>query len=53
MGQFGWGGAATTYIIIDPVEDMVSILMIQYWPLYAPIYGQFQTLVYQSIVEKY
>jgi CubicO group peptidase (beta-lactamase class C family) len=52
IGQFGWGGAATTYVIIDPVEDMVSLLMIQYWPLYAPIYGQFQTLVYQAIVEK-
>jgi CubicO group peptidase (beta-lactamase class C family) len=52
VGQFGWGGAATTYVIIDPVEDMVSILMIQYWPLYAPIYGQFQTLVYQSIIDK-
>ncbi|MGD9161479.1 MAG: serine hydrolase domain-containing protein, partial [Desulfobacteraceae bacterium] len=51
-GQFGWGGAATTYVIIDPAEEMVSLLMVQYWPLYAPIYGQFQTLVYQSIVDK-
>jgi CubicO group peptidase (beta-lactamase class C family) len=50
-GQFGWGGAATTYVIIDPAEEMISLLMVQYLPLYAPIYGQFQTLVYQSIVD--
>ena len=50
-GQFGWGGAATTYVIIDPAERMISLLMIQYLPLGAPLYGQFQTLVYQAIVD--
>ena len=31
-GQFGWGGAASTSVIIDPEEDMVSIFLTQYMP---------------------
>ena len=49
-GQFGWAGAATTYVIIDPVEDMISILLTQYQPLIIPLFQQFQTLVYQAII---
>jgi len=48
-GQFGWGGAANTSVIIDPVEDMVSILMAQYRPTSVPLWREFQTLAYQSI----
>jgi CubicO group peptidase (beta-lactamase class C family) len=31
-GQFGWGWAASTSVIIDPEEDMVSIFLTQYMP---------------------
>ena len=50
-GQFGWGGAANTSIIIDPKEDMVSILMAQYRPTSIPLWREFQTLAYQAIAD--
>lgn len=50
-GQFGWGGAATTKVIIDPEEDMVSIFLTQYMPGFNEVQNVFQTLVYQSIIE--
>jgi CubicO group peptidase (beta-lactamase class C family) len=50
-GQFGWGGAATTWVIIDPKEDMISIFLTQYMPMDINIVGRFQTLVYQSIID--
>ncbi len=51
QGQFGWGGAATTHVIIDPKEDMVSIYFTQQMPSDMTNISQFQTLVYQSIVD--
>jgi CubicO group peptidase (beta-lactamase class C family) len=51
VGQFGWGGAATTHVVIDPEEDMVSIFITQYMPGNMDPINQFKTLVYQSIVE--
>jgi CubicO group peptidase (beta-lactamase class C family) len=50
-GAFGWTGAATTRFIIDPEEDLVAILMVQKWPYDARLLAEFQTLVYQSIVD--
>jgi CubicO group peptidase (beta-lactamase class C family) len=50
-GQFGWGGAATTWVIIDPKEDMISIFLTQYMPMDTSFVTQFQTLVYQAIVD--
>ena len=50
-GVFGWGGYASTYVIMDPVEKLVAILMVQYQPTNFPLWTQFQTLVYQSIVD--
>lgn len=32
VGQFGWGGAATTNTWIDPQEDMISMVMTQLRP---------------------
>lgn len=51
VGLFGWAGAATTLVHIDPQEDMVSIFLTQYRPTDLDVYAKFQTLVYQSIVE--
>ena len=50
VGQFGWGGAATTWVIVDPEEEMVSLYFSQYMPTDISLIGRFQTLVYQSIV---
>ena len=32
VGEYGWGGAASTHAWIDPVENMVSIVMTQLMP---------------------
>jgi CubicO group peptidase (beta-lactamase class C family) len=51
VGQFGWGGAATTSVIMDPKEQFVAILMAQHRPMNFPLTRQFHTLVYQAITE--
>jgi len=32
VGQFGWSGAASTYYMIDPQEDLLAILLLQHLP---------------------
>jgi CubicO group peptidase (beta-lactamase class C family) len=51
VGNFGWGGAATTHVIMDPEEDMVCLFFTQYMPGGMGMISKFQTLVYQAIVE--
>ncbi len=33
VGQFGWAGAASTYVRIDPAEKLVAILIAQQFPM--------------------
>ncbi len=53
IGNFGWGGAAATQVIIDPVEDMILLFFTQFMSSDPgmPMIGKFQTLAYQAIVE--
>lgn len=48
-GQFGWAGAATTWVIMDPKEKMVSVLLAQHMPIDFPFAYTWQTLVYQTL----
>ena len=51
-GEYGWGGAASTYFFIDPQEELIGILMTQFMPSdYYPIRTEFKTLVYQALVD--
>jgi CubicO group peptidase (beta-lactamase class C family) len=51
-GEHYWGGAASTAFWIDPVEDIVAILMTQLMPSSSyPIRRELRTLVNQAIVE--
>jgi CubicO group peptidase (beta-lactamase class C family) len=50
-GLFGWGGAATTQVIIDPKEVLVALYFTQFMPSDFSTTGRFQTLVYQAIVD--
>jgi len=46
-GEYGWGGAASTYFFIDPQEELIAILMRQFMPSdFYPIRSEFKTLVY-------
>jgi CubicO group peptidase (beta-lactamase class C family) len=51
QGQFGWGGAATTSVFIDPKEDLVAIYCTQLMGGDMTLVNQFKTLVYQSIIQ--
>jgi CubicO group peptidase (beta-lactamase class C family) len=51
QGIFGWGGAATTQVFIDPKEDLVGLYFTQFMPGDRTWQAQFQTLVYQAIVD--
>ena len=53
-GCFGWDGACTTSMWIDPREDLVAILMTQHLPSWMDmkvpdVIGDFWTSVYQAI----
>lgn len=49
-GTFGWPGAASTWVDIDPKDDLVALLMVQYLPRDLAFDSEFHTLVYQAIL---
>ena len=52
VGDFSWGGAASTYFWIDPREDMIVIFMTQLLPSTTyPIRRELRTLVYSAFEE--
>jgi CubicO group peptidase (beta-lactamase class C family) len=52
IGDFSWGGAASTYFWIDPREDMIVIFMTQLLPSTTyPIRRELRTLVYSAFEE--
>ena len=49
-GEFAWGGAASTYFWIDPVEEVVVVFLTQLLPSSTyPIRRELKTLVYQAL----
>jgi CubicO group peptidase (beta-lactamase class C family) len=52
VGDFGWGGAASTTFWVDPVDDIVCTFMTQLLPSSThPIRSQLKQLVQQAIVD--
>jgi CubicO group peptidase (beta-lactamase class C family) len=52
VGQFGWNGAATTTVNIDPREQLVGLVFAQHMPYNEhDLFWHFNTLVYQALVE--
>ena len=52
VGTYGWGGAANTNFWIDPKEDLIGLLMLQFMPSGTyPVIADFRTLVYQALVD--
>ncbi|MDP3660510.1 serine hydrolase [Phenylobacterium sp.] len=53
VGEYFWGGAASTAFWIDPVEDLIVIQMTQVLPSSAyPIRRELRTLVYSAMMER-
>jgi CubicO group peptidase (beta-lactamase class C family) len=50
-GSYFWLGAAGTRFWVDPVEDLVGIMMIQVNNNREPLANQFAELVYASLQE--
>ena len=52
IGDMSWGGAASTFFWVDPVEELIVILMTQLLPSSAyPIRRQLRTLAYSAFTE--
>ncbi len=50
VGKFGWSGIASTDWFIDPVEDLLCLLFLQYLPMFAlPIREDFTQVVYAAL----
>jgi CubicO group peptidase (beta-lactamase class C family) len=50
VGEYGWGGAAKTYFLIDPAEALVLVMMTQHMPVEIyPMQEMFTNLAYQAI----
>lgn len=48
-GSFYWSGAFNTYFVVDQEEDLVAILMTQFWP-YTNLYAtKMRQMVYSAI----
>ncbi len=51
VGDFGWGGAASTAFWVDPVEDITGLFLTQLLPSSAhPLRSQLKQLVRQALV---
>ncbi len=51
-GSYWWSGSGNTYFYIDPKEDLVLILMMQFVPnFYYPVFKELRVLSYQAIVD--
>ena len=48
-GEFGWAGAAKTYYWVDPVEEIVGVLLTQHMVGFDLPEADFRAVVYQSI----
>ncbi len=52
VGEYAWGGAASTVFWIDPVEDLIVIAFTQLMPSEAyPIRPQLKSLVYGAVID--
>lgn len=50
VGSWGWGGAYGTYYRVDPVERLVTVLMIQMVPNQTDIKDKFTASIYQALI---
>jgi CubicO group peptidase (beta-lactamase class C family) len=50
-GEYYWGGAAGTIFWIDPVEDLIAIVMVQHMNVQVPLRNTMKALTYGAIVE--
>ena len=50
-GEWGWSGAATIHLIVDPEKDIVAIFLTQKFPDGRVYYSEFITMTYQALLD--
>lgn len=48
-GEYYWGGAAGTVFWIDPVEDLIAIVMVQHMNVQVPLRNTMKAAIYGSL----
>jgi CubicO group peptidase (beta-lactamase class C family) len=52
VGEFGWGGAASTFFMVDPVEDITAVFLTQLLPSSThPIRNELRRLIRAALVD--
>jgi CubicO group peptidase (beta-lactamase class C family) len=52
VGEYAWGGAASTIFWIDPAEDLIAIFLTQLMPSRTFNFrGQLQSIIYSAIID--
>ena len=51
VGEYGWGGAASTHFWISPKDDLVVVALSQFMPFSARLQNAVKPLVYEAIVD--
>ncbi len=51
VGEFGWGGAGTTWYRLDPKEDFLVLFFTQHYPMASSLTTPFMNTAIQAIVE--
>ena len=49
IGEFGWGGAASTYFLVDPKNDLTAVLMTQVFEGSPTLSKDFVSNIYSNI----
>ena len=49
LGEFGWGGAAATYFLVDPKNDLTAVLMTQVLGAENTLNKNFVKTIYQNL----
>ena len=50
VGEFAWGGAASTRFWVDPLEEITCVFMTQFMPSsHYPIRRELKAVVYQAL----
>jgi len=51
VGEYGWGGAASTHFWISPRDELIVVALSQRMPFSSQLQNAIQTIIYESIME--
>ncbi len=51
VGEYGWGGAASTHFWISPKHDLVVVVLQQYMPYTSRLENALKPLIYEAIAD--